>query len=278
MALSRRPPTPTTRMIMTELPADEPHIPTASHKSTNAKVLDLITSLVGPDARIVDFGSGLGHMSDRIARWMESQGGDPAAQITACDLDPEQFRSKRIKCIGIPPDSTLPASVKDADLIYSIEVLEHLPRPYDFFANAYAALKPGGHLLVTTPNILHMTARMGLVFQGYQTMFGPPSAKPENAGRICGHIMPLGYGQIHAGLRKVGFTEMSLHIDRAKRGSEALYFLYWPFLKLGSRIALRRLQRVEPPLFEETGAVMKELNGRTLATARSCIVLARRPG
>lgn len=262
---------------MTDFPADEPYIPTASHVRTNAKVMDLITSIVGPEATIVDFGAGLGHMSDRVARWMEAGGGDPARQITACDLEPGQFRSKRVTCVGISPDSTFPESVKDVDLVYSIEVLEHLPRPYDFFANAYAALRPGGHLLVTTPNILHMTARMGLMFQGYLTMFAPPSARPENAGRICGHIMPLGYGQIHAGLRKAGFTGMSLHLDRAKRGAQILYWLYWPWLKLGSRIALRRLARVEPPLFDETGAVMQALNERTLATARSCIVLARKP-
>jgi SAM-dependent methyltransferase len=264
-------------MHMTAPDSADPHIPTASHVHTNAKVFDLITQAVGPDAQIVDFGSGLGHMADRVARWIEDAGGDPAKQVTACDLDPDQFRSKRVKCIGIPPDSTFPDGVSDADLVYSIEVMEHLPRPYDFFDNAYAALKPGGCLLVTTPNLLHMTARMGLLFQGYQTMFAPPSAKPENAGRISGHIMPLGYGQIHAGLRKAGFVDATLHLDRAKRGSVILYWLYWPWLKLGSRIALNRLKRLEPPLYEETGAVMEALNGRILSTSRSCIVLARKP-
>jgi SAM-dependent methyltransferase len=262
---------------MTKAPVDPLVIPTASHPSTNETVFSIITSAVGPDAHIVDFGAGLGYMSNRVAHWIETGGGDPKKQFTACDLDPAQFRCGKVRCVGIPPDSTFPSNIQSADLIYSVEVLEHLPRPYDFFANAYAALKPGGYLLVTTPNLLHMTARMGLLFQGYQTMFAPPSAKPENAGRICGHIMPLGYGQIHAGLRKAGFTDLTLHIDRAKRGAQILYWLYWPWLMLGSRVALRRLQRVDPPLYEETGAIMEALNGRVLSTARSCIVMARKP-
>jgi SAM-dependent methyltransferase len=252
-------------------------IPSASHPATNAMLIDLITRTVTPDARILDFGAGRGHMADRVSQWIAAAGHDPADHLIPCDIDPDAYQNSHVPCIGVPPDSTLPEGATNLDLIYSIEVIEHLPRPYDFFENCFAALKPGGYLLVTTPNLLHMTARMGFIFRGYPTMFAPPSAKPENAGRISGHIMPLGYGQIHGGMRKAGFAEMVLHVDRVKRGAQALYWALWPFLWLGTALSMRRLQRIEPRLFEETGDVMAELNGHTLATARSCVVLARKP-
>ena len=41
------------------------------------------------------------------------------------------------------------------DLVTGMEILEHLALdPYFFFSEAARVLKPGGHLLLTTPNVV----------------------------------------------------------------------------------------------------------------------------
>ncbi len=45
----------------------------------------------------------------------------------------------------------LPFAAKHIDHIVSFQVLEHIPEPADFLAEAYRVLRPGGYMLVMTP-------------------------------------------------------------------------------------------------------------------------------
>ncbi len=45
----------------------------------------------------------------------------------------------------------LRAIVVDVDLVVSTEVIEHLYQPNLFLENAFKVLRPGGHLIITTP-------------------------------------------------------------------------------------------------------------------------------
>ena len=65
-------------------------------------------------------------------------------------------------------------------------------------------------------------------------MFGPPSSLDKNAGRICGHIMPLSYAHFVYGLRRAGFTEIEFHTDRLKRSSLFLSIVSYPLLWIGA--------------------------------------------
>lgn len=44
-----------------------------------------------------------------------------------------------------------PEQTANADVVLCTEVLEHVPRPADFLARAYAALRPGGRVVCTVP-------------------------------------------------------------------------------------------------------------------------------
>lgn len=121
-----------------------------------------------------------------------------------------------------------------------------MPRPYDFFLEAGRKLKPGGHLIFSVPNALHFKSRLRFLLTGYPEMFGPPSSLDKNAGRICGHIMPLGYAQFVYGLRRAGFTGIEFHADRLKRSSLVLSIVSYPLLWIGAWLNDRDLKRYDP--------------------------------
>ena len=47
---------------------------------------------------------------------------------------------------------SMPFKEASFDSIVAGELIEHLDRPWDFLEEAYRVLRPGGHLLITTPN------------------------------------------------------------------------------------------------------------------------------
>lgn len=107
-------------------------------------------------------------------------------------------------------------------------------------------------------------------------MFPSPSIKPENAGRLCGHIAPLAYQYWHYGLRLAGYSEIRLHKDRTKKSAAALAALFWPVNQAASAFHLRKLAK-EPSLHDETADIAREANGWTALTSRSLVFSAVKP-
>lgn len=251
-------------------------IPSASHPATNKAIFDLITARIEPDSKVLDFGAGSGHMAERLGKWFAGKGKVPAEQIFAFEVAPEGFRYAEITCRQIGFDSLIPCDDEQFDIVYAIEVMEHMARPYDFMKEAFRALKPGGTVIFSVPNILHMDARLSFLFSGFPVMFGPPSTADKNAGRICGHIMPLGYPYFCYGLKRAGFGDIQVYPDRIKRGARAWSTLLYPFLRLGTGSYLKRLKRYDPEVFEENRHIVSKVNEKVLLTSRSCIMVGKK--
>lgn len=105
------------------------------------------------DLRVIDLGCGYGYGSDYLAKL----GG---ASVIGVDVDSDAIafaaRSYRspalsfvradISCLGIASNTF--------DICVSFEVLEHLPNPGAYLAEARRILTDGGSLLISTPNKL----------------------------------------------------------------------------------------------------------------------------
>lgn len=81
---------------------------------------------------------------------------DCGAEIVTVNLDPanEQFRAK-----GYPERLPLPEGT--ARLAFALEIIEHLISPVHLLEEAFRVLEPGGHLVITTPNV----TRIGNIFK-----------------------------------------------------------------------------------------------------------------
>ena len=247
-----------------------------SNKITNDVILGLVKERITPGSRLLDFSAGQGHMSSRVGEYLLGQGVDPKDHLYACDISPEKFIYDRIECRKNTADSNIPFEDGYFDIIYAIEVVEHLPRPYDFFNEAYRKLKPGGHLIFSAPNMLHMQSRLKFFFTGFAEMFGPLSTEDKNAGRVCGHIMPLNYSHFHYGLKKARFRGIKLSIDRRKRSAKFLACLFYPLLRLGSKITDRDLEKYDREVWAENREVVYKVNSFDVLTSRSCIIAAQK--
>jgi SAM-dependent methyltransferase len=252
-------------------------IRSASHRRTNDLVYQLIADHLGESNRILDFGSGAGHMCQRLGNQVEAQGGTPSEQIYACEINPEAFQYDKIPCQKISSDSEIPFPDEHFDVIYAIEVIEHTPRPYDLFKIAYKKLRPGGKFLITTPNLLHMKSRIEYLFTGFGDMYPPPSSLEKNAGRICGHIMPLNLSYFAYGARKAGFEEPVFHVDRRKRSSGFLATALWPLMKLSSALYDRKIRNYDLEDWNENKRIIRQMNSFDLLTSRSCILSMIKP-
>ena len=106
--------------------------------------------IVRPRARLV--GAGL-MATPAFVRFMRE---NADAEIVAVNLDPanREFRAK-----GYP--ERVPVADDGVDLAFALEVVEHLTAPYHLVGEAFRMLAPGGHLVLTTPNV----TRIGNVFK-----------------------------------------------------------------------------------------------------------------
>jgi SAM-dependent methyltransferase len=130
--------------------------------------------------------------------------------IAACDIDGTRFSVPDVKFTECNVNKGLPYADASFDAVCVIEVLEHTAAPYDVLAEIKRVLRPRGVLVFSVPNIGHMLSRLSFLLSGHYHMYPSPSTKPENAGRLCGHVAPLAYQYWHYGLRLAGFSRISL--------------------------------------------------------------------
>lgn len=242
----------------------------ASHRATNELVLSLLRDGGKLEGDILDMGAGGGYLTRLLAqaRSRKSDG------LFACDIDGTKFSADGVPFQQCNVDEGLSYGDASFDAVVAIEVMEHTRSSYRVLGEVARVLRPGGTLVLSVPNVGHMLSRLSFVTKGHYHMFPSPSTKPENAGRLCGHVAPLPYQYWHYGLRSAGFSGITLYSDRTKRSSAALTALLWPVVKLSTALHLRALARREPPLYEETADVVRQSNSWSALASRSLVIRA----
>jgi len=88
-------------------------------------------------------------------------------RFTVCDIDPRaielaktQWGDKLAGADVATPDAPLPYAEGRFDCVVSMDVIEHVPDPVGWTAEALRVLKPGGLLYLTTPNYASLSLRV----------------------------------------------------------------------------------------------------------------------
>jgi SAM-dependent methyltransferase len=138
----------------------------------------------------------------------------PQVEIDGIDLydaAPAGYRQFRIADLdfGFPDDMTT------YDAVVSCEGIEHVGNPELFLRSAAARLKPGGIVIITTPNTWHPAARVQYFLRGFFPGFPAMAGRIEKGTHM--HIMPWSFAQLHLYLTLTGFTDIILHeLDERK--------------------------------------------------------------
>jgi len=214
-----------------------------------------------PRGKLLDCPTGEGALAEQLVA--------AGFAVQSCDLYAELFRLDDVEIKAGDLSGILPYSSDSFDYITSLDGLEHIDSPPQAFREYKRLLKPGGHLVISVPNIMNVEERVKWLLFGYTSHFKPLSKKSkaqidhDTAGKheIYVHANPIGYNEIRYHLELNGFEIQGMYRDR-KKGNQ---WLYWPIVALIRLVAkLTPTERRADRWTEELASDPVLLGGNTL--------------
>jgi SAM-dependent methyltransferase len=156
-----------------------------------ARMLAGILRGVAAPAVILDVGCGDGAALAVAAQYISGQ--NPAHRFAGLDWSADALRQARGRGLGVVRGSVsprLPVADDAADVVIMSELIEHLVDPDGAVAEVRRVLRPGGSLLLSTPNLAAWYNR-GLLAAGIQPVFSEVSLTGVfgRPGRVvAGHL------------------------------------------------------------------------------------------
>ena len=245
-----------------------------SHRSTNDRVFSLLTSKLRPGGRVVDVGAGEGYFSQMVGSLARQRGMEPAALLSACDVFPDNFRYGGVACDRIEWDGRLPYEDDSFEVACSLEVVEHVEDQFLFARELHRIVRPGGTVIVSTPNVLNINSRLRTLHSGFPVLFDPLSLTSRDPVHTSGHINPVSYYYLAYQLHRAGFSAVEVRYDRAKNSARALLVLLGAFIVAGRAAFGARLRRKRPEVAMENASLLADLNSAGMLTSRSVIAVA----
>jgi ubiquinone/menaquinone biosynthesis C-methylase UbiE len=160
------------------------------------------------------------------------------------------------------------------DGITFTEVIEHLEDHRKILKEVNRILKPGGVLVVSTPNILNMKSRVRFLTFGFYNLFGPLHVKDSDLHHAGGHINPLSYFYLSHSLLDADFEDIRLTIDK-KQGTSLFWLsLFYPFILFVSFFTYRKEIKKYKTIDEHNEEFVRDINSIQCLTGRTIVVSA----
>lgn len=227
-----------------------------------------VLSLAGSIAcgRLLELAPGRGALSAALARL--------GHEVYALDIHPEDFIApgQGVRLIAGNLDKPLPFADSTYDTVVCCEGIEHLEQQYRFARELARVLKPGGRLILTTPNIGNAASRLRYFLTGFYALAARPSSEFSRERRIA-HIYPLTFWQLRHILHTSGLIIEKVATDHIRKSSIFLAGLY-PFSFL---VTLRAMAKEgEARQRKANYEIARQMHSAALFFGRTQIVLARK--
>ena len=233
-----------------------------------ASVLRRVPALGLPrGGKILDAPCGDGEVSIELAKL--------GFEISGVDMVDELLPEARAALGGRfrVADMTRPLPWPDAsfDLVLSIEGVEHLEDAYSFIREMHRLVKPGGLLIVTTPNIISLRSRMRFFGSGFYNC--NPRPLEESGRHPLHHIGLRTFHELRYLLHVSGFRLEDVSGTHFKPISYA-YSIYIPWMWLYTLIAFRKEKF--PPQRERNKEIRRTLLSPAILFGENLMLVSRR--
>jgi len=191
---------------------------------------------------------------------------------------------------GVCADACARLPFADAafDVVLSMEGIEHFEHQAGFVRECARVLRPGGWLVLTTPNVLTLSARLTHLFTGHKVLQQGfvnevATLRSRTGARLYhGHAFLLDAFRLRYLLRIAGLEWKELRGTTLSRGSLALaptLPLVWGATALATALARRRLTAARRPRPDPAleGELARLANAPALLLRKKLIVLAHKP-
>jgi len=165
-------------------------------------------------------------------------------QVVAADLFPPRIENRAFPRVIVDANVFLPFRSATFDYVLSREGIEHLENQASFLRECGRVLKPGGKLILTAPNVMHLGSRLSHFLIGQRTLrrglaneIQTLRSKKENKF-YHGHIFFLDYFRLRYLLRLSEFDRIEIFTDKYSPTSIALAWLV-PLLFAASKLSIK---------------------------------------
>ena len=211
--------------------------------------------------RVLDAPAGIGWVGEELAR--------AGAEAVFGDINNEKSYFTHVDL-----EEPLPFGDCSFDAVVCCEGIEHVYSPWVLLSEFKRVLRPGGVIVITTPNVQNLLSRLKFLFCGYFYQFEPFSKVPRKFGDK-GHISPVSYWQLDYYSQVLGLEVGCPTGGRLKR--MVLLPVFVPILCVGmfwSRFDLGRYGKMN----KEAGSrILLNMFRLRVLLSRSLIFVAKLP-
>ena len=210
--------------------------------------LQRVARLAPPPGRLLDVGCGTGDFL-RTAR-------DRGWDVQGTELSRDAIETARADGLSVVGGEIWEAALPTAsfDVVTSWHVLEHVPDPRRFMGEIHRILRPGGRLILATPNLDDRIFRLAyLLARGRWPRF-------YEAGEREVHLFFFSIKTLRRLVSTAGFTSIQIGFDRGaaavweKRVVDTVAYTWFRLTGLHWGMALDLIARKPPSQHEREGA------------------------
>ena len=199
--------------------------------------VEAVLAHAGSGMSVLDIGCGSGHLLFQLRHRY--------AQLVGLEFSPHRLEQARINLAHLAFKAVqgsaehMPDLADDSlDCVVSADTIEHVPDVYRAAAEMFRVLRPGGLLVINTPNIAFVKKRLLLLLGRF------PSTSQRNEGLGSdvlfdgGHLHYFTFRSLSLLLQRAGFR-IECHVTYGRWGRQ--HHLYPPLLSGGAQVVARKL-------------------------------------
>lgn len=167
------------------------------------QIAQTLVNTVERGASVLDMGAGQGALSARLH--------DLGYKVTAVDVNDDDYliqkRDIQFKHVNFNDEQELEQFISSHesqfDVVCGVEVIEHVENPWNYVRGLKRLAKPGGLVLITTPNTTSWLSRLNFLISGTFLCF-------QKQNLAYGHINPIATFELDLIMSRIGLKNVKI--------------------------------------------------------------------